>query len=299
MSELTTYTPAAASAVDAYRGQAVARLGEWAHSAEAAFGVAERLVQTSFVPAAFRGKPMEATAAILAGSEVGLSPMSALKAFDVIQGQAAARAITLRAIVQSYGHEVVLVETTATRCRMKGRRRGTQDWQQVTWTIDRARDLQLLGKDNWKKQPAAMLVARATSEVCRLIAADAILGIGYSAEEVADGALVADVEISAPDAAPETGARRMSRPRAAARPTPEVADEPPVDLTDAPEAPGPDPITLPQQKALHAALGNIGYAEREDKLAFLAERLGREITSSSDLTKGEASAILDEIGGRS
>ena len=40
---------------------------------------------------------------------------------------------------------------------------------------------------NWKKQPGAMLVARATSEACRLVAADAILGIGYSSEEIADG----------------------------------------------------------------------------------------------------------------
>jgi hypothetical protein len=31
--------------------------------------------------------------------------------------------------------------------------------------------------------PQAMLAARATSEVCRLVAADAILGMPYSSEE--------------------------------------------------------------------------------------------------------------------
>ncbi|NUS58000.1 MAG: hypothetical protein HOV66_24590, partial [Streptomycetaceae bacterium] len=82
-----------------YQSRAVQRLGEWAQSADAAFRVAERLVQSAFVPAAFRGKPIEAAAAILAGSEVGLSPMAALRSFDVIQGQAAPRAITLRAVV--------------------------------------------------------------------------------------------------------------------------------------------------------------------------------------------------------
>ena len=85
-----------------YQSDAVRRLGEWAESASAAFQIAERLVQTSFVPAAFRGKPVEAAAAILAGVEVGLQPMAALRSFDVISGQAAARAITLRAV--SYTH---------------------------------------------------------------------------------------------------------------------------------------------------------------------------------------------------
>ena len=130
-----------------YQSDAVRRLGEWAESASAAFQIAERLVQTSFVPAAFRGKPVEAAAAILAGVEVGLQPMAALRSFDVISGQAAARAITLRAIVQSHGHEIEVIESTATRCVMRGRRRGASDWQKVTWTIDRARDLQLTGKD--------------------------------------------------------------------------------------------------------------------------------------------------------
>ena len=165
-----------------YQSRAVQRLGEWAQSADAAFRVAERLVQSAFVPVAFRGKPIEAAAAILAGSEVGLSPMAALRSFDVIQGQAAPRAITLRAVVQSFGHEVVVVESTATRCLMRGRRRGSSGWQQSLWTIDRAKDLGLTGKEGWKKQPTAMLVARATSEICRLVAADAILGIGYTTE---------------------------------------------------------------------------------------------------------------------
>src|SRR5690606_19111776 len=217
MTELTTYQqPPTQVVVADFQNRAVQRLAEWAESAHAAHQVAQSLVRTSFVPQAFRGKPDEATAAILAGAEVGLQPMAALKSFDVIQGQAAPRALALRAIVQSYGHEMVLVESTGTRCRMKGLRRGSTEWQSVTWTIDRARDLGLTGKDNWRKQPQAMLMARATGELARLIAADAILGIGYTVEEIADGGAV-DVPLPADGAPVETtGKRVMSRRRPAA-----------------------------------------------------------------------------------
>lgn len=272
-----------------YQDRAVQRLAEWAHAADAAHAVASKLVQSSFVPAAFRGKAVEATAAILAGAEVGLSPMSSLRAFDVIQGQAAPRAITLRAIAQSYGHDMVLVESTATRCKMKGRRKGATEWQDVTWTMDRARDLGLTSKDGWKKQPIAMLLARATSELARLIAADAILGIGYSAEEVADGTIEADAPTvtAEPEATP--GRRRMSRPK----PTPEPE---PVEDEGIPDDEGDDEplITPPQMKMMQALFHECGITTREDKLAFVAEQ-GIEVDSATKLSIDQASVVIDAL----
>lgn len=238
MTDIEQYQERGAIVTRDHQGEAVARLAEWATSAQAASAVATELCRSSFVPDSFRNKPNEATAAILAGLEVGLQPMAALRSFDVIQGQAAARAITLRAIVQSHGHEIELVESTATRCKMRGRRRGSDAWQDVTWTMDRARQLGLGNKPNWKNQPQAMLVARATSELARLIASDAILGIAYSSEEIADGAgagvevpaeITADPEVAgAPTAAP--GKKRMSRAKKPAPATePEVVDAEVVD----------------------------------------------------------------------
>jgi len=258
---------------------AVQRLADWAQSADAAYQVAERLASSAFVPAQFKNKPVELTAAILSGLEVGLSPMAAMRSFDIIQGQAAPKAITLRAVVQSHGHEMVLVESTNTRCRMKGRRRGSEEWQPVTWTIDRARDLQLTGKDNWKKQPGAMLLARATSELARLIASDAILGIGYSAEEVADGGTY-DAQAAADTTAPATptGTRKMSR-------KPKPANE---DGTPAPDVEG-------QMKAMHAAFNAAGITERQARLDFAMATVNREIESSNDLTWDERSTVIDAL----
>lgn len=167
----------------------VSRLVEWAQAAKAAHALASSLCQTKFVPAQYQGKPAEATAAILAGAEVGLSPMASLRAFHNIQGTPAPAALTLRAIVQSKGHEVVIRESDATHAVVAGRRRGESEWQVSTWTIERAQQMGLLTKNpNWRSQPAAMLVARATAEVCRWVASDAIMGMGYAAEELEDHA---------------------------------------------------------------------------------------------------------------
>ena len=287
MSSIEQYQPRAEMTLATVQDQAVQRLSDWAHSADAAYQVAQRLSDSAFVPAQFRGKPVETTAAILAGLEVGLQPMAALRSFDIIQGQAAPRAITLRAVVQAHGHEMVLVESTASRCRMKGRRHGSDEWQTVTWTLDRAKDLGLTGKDNWKKQPAAMLTARATSELARLIASDAILGIGYSAEEVADGGSyeqqVGEVTTTP---AEKPGTRKMSRRPPAAEPEPAegeiVEDSPLLDVKSG------------LAKAMYAAIRDAGIPE-EERISTVSEIIGRELTSTKEMTDAEAQHVLDHL----
>lgn len=266
----------------------VAQIVEWAESARAAYSVAESLVKTSFVPEAFRGKAHEATAAILAGSEVGLSPMAALRSFDVIQGTAAPRALTLRAIVQSQGHLIWSEESTPGKAVVCGRRRGEDMVHRSVWTIERARQLKLTGKPNWQNQPQAMLLARATSECARLVAADAILGLPYSAEELEDQ-----------QATPTTTVQREPAKRTVQH---KSAEPPPMVEPDLTPEPAPEPapqnvagITKPQSAKLHAAFGNLGYgADDRDRRLHVASRLiGRNLESSSDLTKDEASTVID------
>jgi hypothetical protein len=157
---------------------------QWAQEADLAYQMATKLAATSFVPQSLRGKPGDITAAILAGAELGLKPMATLKSIDVIQGTPALRAHAMRAVVQKQGHEIELVESTPERCVMRGRRKGSDGWQEVEWTTARASQLGLLGKAEWKKQPQTMLVARATGELCRLIASDALHGMPYVSEEL-------------------------------------------------------------------------------------------------------------------
>lgn len=168
----------------------------WAQEARQAAIVAQSIAKTSFA-GALKGKPEEVTAVILAGSELGLKPMAALKAIDIIQGTPALRAHAMRALVLGMGHELELVESSPEHCLMRGRRKGSEKWQEVEWTIQRAAQLGLTAKPEWKKQPQTMLIARATGELCRLIAADVLHGMPYAAEEL-EGTVHAEVVLDQP-----------------------------------------------------------------------------------------------------
>lgn len=166
----------------------LSRLGQWAQDARDAYAVATSLAGTAFVPKEMQQRPDLVTAAILTGQEIGLDPMASLRSIDIIQGVPAMRANTMRGLVQANGHEVWVDDddSSETRAVVYGRRKGSTIIQRSTWTMDRARNLGLAGRDNYKKQPGAMLIARATSEVCRLIASDVLLGMPYAVEELDD-----------------------------------------------------------------------------------------------------------------
>ncbi|GGW99124.1 hypothetical protein [Streptomyces chartreusis] len=158
-------------------------LQKWAQEASAISGIANAIAGTSLA-GAYRNDRDAIVAVILAGHEVGLKPMTSLKSIDVIQGQPALRAHAMRAIVLKAGHEIELVESDARHCVMRGRRKGAEAWQTVEWDMGRAAQMKLTEKSEWKKQPKTMLIARATGEICRLVAADALHGMPYVAEEL-------------------------------------------------------------------------------------------------------------------
>jgi hypothetical protein len=276
--------------------EAAQRLVQWAQAAQAAYDLAQRLITTSFAPVQYKGKPDEAAAAILAGSEVGLSPLAALRAFDVIQGTAAPRALTLRAILQSLGHDIVYDEQTPERVTGRGRRKGSTEWQHAEWTIQRATQLGLTGKEQWKKQPQTMLVARLTSELARMIAADAILGIPYTAEELRDSDIIDAVptrpRVTAADITRRTpDLQHKPDPPVDHEPEPvEPSQEPPADVTDASE-----PINPQQMKYLHTVFSNKGFAGRDDRLSYIKTFHNIDVESTKDLTAAEAQTIVTAL----
>lgn len=214
---------------------------------QVAYQIAVRLVATSFVPQSYQNKPQEAAAAIVAGQGVGLGPMESLRSIDIIQGTPAMRAITLRALVVSQGHEIWVEESTPTRAVVCGRRAGSDKVQRSEWELDRARALGLLNKDNWKKQPQAMLIARATSECARLVAPDVLLGIPYSTEELQD---LDGAPSAAPAKKPRGGVQTLASRARAAEAQQEAAKSAP-DEASAPDAPevvedAADDATAPQ-----------------------------------------------------
>lgn len=291
MTEIDIHRASAAPAEfdHAASGDALVR---WAMAADRAHRIAQQLAATAFVPASMRGKPDDVTAAILAGQELGLQPMAALRSMDIIQGTPALRAHAMRGLVQAHGHQVQVVESTAERCVMTGRRKGEPEWQQVEWTLDRARQLGLTSKDQWKKQPTAMLIARATGEICRLIASDVLHAMPYASEEI-DGR-----DRQAPPSPPP--APRVTISELTAEPDPEPETEEgqtapePAAQAEPPTAPR-DGVTEPQLKAIGARMRELGITDRADALACVTEIIGRRVESRNELTREEAKAVIEAL----
>lgn len=254
----------------------LAKLQEWGQTFQAMAVAAEGLAQSQFVPVAFRGKPADITAAWMKGMELGFSPMAALDAFDVIQGRAAPRAITIDAIVQSKGHETEIVEWTDEKCIMRGRRRGKTAWQTVEWDLKRAADLGLTGKDQWKKQPKTMLRWRATAELGRIVAPDALLGIAHSAEEIRD---MEPVEATIVSSSTSPHGRSL-RELAEAKRRPATA-----------KTPDPEPITAEQKQWLGDAFESAGIPSAE-RPKYIAAVIKRTPGGPGDLTSAEADNVL-------
>ena len=161
-------------------------LVEWAQAAKAAHELAKGLTATTFAPDQFRNKPLEAMAAIVAGAEVGLSPMQALQSTYVIGGRPAYYARVMVALTQRQGHDVWTEKETPAGVTVCGQRSGSETVERVTVTMDDARRAGWTRNKQYDSNPTDMLWARAASRVCRRIAADALLGIPYSVEELQD-----------------------------------------------------------------------------------------------------------------
>lgn len=280
------------------------RLVAWAASLKAAHQIGAALCNTSFVPASFKGKPEEAAAAILYGDEIGLTPTQSLSSVYVISGKPALYARAMVAIVLAAGHEIETVEKSDTVVTVRGRRRGSQNWTTETWTKARADKAGYGSNKKYGTDPQSMLYARAASDLCRQIAPDALAGIGYTVEELEIGepTKVTITRADKPEKvqrakAPEPVEPAFTEPEVVADPeTGEIIDAEIVEPTfDEPEEPSEPLITGPQLTKLSLLLNTAGYTERGPKLAFVREFTGRDIASSKELTKHEASALIDRL----
>lgn len=260
------------------------RLVAWAEAASAAHQLANALSLTTFVPAHFRGKVDDATAAILMGDELGLSPLAAFRSIYVVHGTPALYARGMVALAQSKGHEVWTVKSTETEVVVSGKRRGSSQVETAKWTIQRASKAGYTNNKKYQTNPEEMLYSKAAAEVCRKIAADVLAGVPYSVEE-----LELDDAPSTTTVTRSSGTTKVSRKNPAAEPEPQPpADEP----TSTDEALSDD-----QRRKIMALANDLGL-DRDQRLAGCSAVTGREIGSTNDLTKAEASQVIERMQAR-
>lgn len=152
--------------------------------AEVSWKVAQKIANTPFVPTAFRGKPESVYAAVLYGEELGLGPMQSLTQIHVIEGKPSLAPEGMRGLVLKAGHRIDVKQATNDKVVLYGKRADSGSEATVEWTMKDAQLAGLAGRGAWKTYPRAMLMARATSELCRMLFADIIAGLSYTPEEV-------------------------------------------------------------------------------------------------------------------
>src|SRR5690606_30300826 len=181
MTEIATYEAPSAPVVTfvgAASIEATARALVDAHK------IGTAVCRTAFVPKHFQGKPDDAAAAILYGSTINMDPVTALQNVYVIGGKPALYARTMAAIVMSHGHQMWTEEESEGRVTVAGRRKGSDKVERATWTSEMAQRAGYTSNAKYKSDPRSMLYARASGDVARRIAPDALLGMAHNVEEL-------------------------------------------------------------------------------------------------------------------
>lgn len=169
---------------------------------------AQTLAASNLLPDAYRQQPANVLVAVETGTMLGIHPIAALNGINVIKGKPTISPALMTALVRRAGHKV-RVKVTGTgkdlAATVQVIRADDPDFTyEATWTLDRAERAGLLDSATWRKYPEAMLKARATSEVCREAAEEALCGVQYTPEEMgaavdADGDVVLSEPVEPPD----------------------------------------------------------------------------------------------------
>lgn len=234
----------------------------------------------SLLPQAYRDNPANVLLAVGLGAGMGLSPAESLYRIDVIQGKPCASAELIGSNVRKAGHKLrmqVSENPPSATCTII---RADDPDAPITITRDMAwaQGMGLTGKDNYKKQPATMLSWRAISACARLACPEALYGVAYTADEMWD--------------APEPA--RTAGGLGAALGTQVTAEQ--VDEPTPPERSGDsDAITSAQQKKMGALMRELGITERADALLYVGDVIGRQVESRNELTKDEASQVIESL----
>lgn len=139
---------------------------------------AEVLSKADLVPKGFKGKPHDILITILTGAELGISPMQSLRNIPVINGKGFIESKLKVALCLQHpdcgGFD--MVESSAVRAIFETKRKGKVT--RFEFTLEDAKQAELLGKDNWRKDPRSMLRARASGQLADIVWPDVVLGVG-------------------------------------------------------------------------------------------------------------------------
>lgn len=153
-------------------------------SLPAAEELATKLVLSGLLGSSIR-KPEQALAIIIAGKELGMAPMQALRSMYVIDGKTVMSADLMVALAKRNPECEFfrMVTSTPKIATYEAKRKGDPEPTRLSFTIEEAIMAGVTGKDNWKKYPTAMLRARCSAALARIVFPDLLLGV-YDPDEL-------------------------------------------------------------------------------------------------------------------
>jgi hypothetical protein len=277
------------------------------------------LADSGLLPDAYRKQPANVLYAVEYGEAIGVPPMAAITGIHIIKGKPSASAGLVGALVRKAGHKL-RVQGTDTKARASIVRADDPGFEFVSeWTIERAvtaklctlRDGKPYARDkngeptSWEKYPGAMLKHRAVTEVARDACEEVLFGLHYTPEEL--GAAVDEEGLPTLVQEPPMVREPLpAQPRYAERSRQQATDDEwtkpapaageqieDAEIIPEPE-PAPDLATDAQLRAMNTLISKkCGPMIDSERYARLSKFTGREITTSKQVTKQEASRLID------
>lgn len=293
----STLAPLAANPGQSRQNQ-LAELRAEAEFLEVAYGLAEKACAGNLVAAHFRGKPADGAIAIAYGSSLGWHWTKSLQDVYVINGKPSIQSKEIRELLIRGGHEIWEEEVGPARVILAGRRRGSDLVVRVEWTMEMAENAKLTSNPNYAKYPQHMLYARATTDLGKRLAPDALSGLGV-VEEQQDITPTARVSSQRPPAAARRGVEGL---RAAIAPAaPEVVETEPEASQPDPD-PDPEAMSPPTRRKwlnrMFALFSEADCPERDDQLLVITEITGRRDSPPQhrdDITDDQLRSVVNNL----
>ena len=239
---------------------------------------------------------------VLAGLEMGIGAFAAMSGIHIIEGKPSVGAGLMAAAVKRHPkYDYRVKRHDAEACVVTFYEDG-EVVGESSFTIEDAKQAGVAFKSRqgyptpWAKNPRNMLFARALSNGVRWYCPDVFDVSTYTPEELGadtdDEGNVIDVT---PAPAPRASVGDLGEPDADAVEEPEgmFPPDPPTGVLDEPEpAPAVGDVTPSQLKALAVVMKKWHLDDRDMARSFMGWLFGREIHSSKELAKGEASRII-------
>lgn len=148
------------------------------------FGDLQQMAVTMSKSGMFGKTPDQMLSLMLIAQAEGMHPACAAMEYDIIQGRPSLRGQAALARFQQSGGSIKWIERSDKRAKATFTHPKGGELT-IDWTIERAVKMNLVNKDNWKKQPAVMLTWRCIAEGVRAVY-PACLNRMYLSEEVQD-----------------------------------------------------------------------------------------------------------------